>query len=91
MKWLLIHEEMIDIIKRNRVFREGTIGRYIVAGLDCVELFSNTKKSGSNCLTRKKLTGGKRLIDRLKKRHGNFADVVVANAFFVYTISSVML
>ena len=27
-----IHEEMIDIIKRNRVFREGTIGGYVVAG-----------------------------------------------------------
>ena len=36
-----IHEEMIDIIKRNRVFWEGTIG-------------------------------GKRLIERLKKRHGHF-------------------
>lgn len=38
-----IHEEMIDIIKRNRVFREGTIGGYVVAGLDGVELFSSTK------------------------------------------------
>ena len=28
-----IHEEMIDIIKRNRVFREGTIGGYVVAGI----------------------------------------------------------
>ena len=52
-----IHEEMIDIIKRNRVFREGTIGGYVVAGLDGVELFSSTKKSCPNCLTRKKLTG----------------------------------
>ena len=24
------------------------------------------------------LTGGKRLIERLKKRHGHFADVIVA-------------
>ena len=48
---------MIDIIKRNRVFREGTIGGYVVAGLDGVELFSSTKKSCPNCLTRKKLTG----------------------------------
>ena len=47
-----IHEEMIDIIKRNRVFREGTIG-------------------------------GKRLIERLKKRHGHFADVIVADALYL--------
>ena len=47
-----IHEEMIDIIKRNRVFREGTIG-------------------------------GRRLIERLKKRHGHFADVIVADALYL--------
>ena len=47
-----IHEEMIDIIKRNRVFWEGTIG-------------------------------GKRLIERLKKRHGHFADVIVADALYL--------
>ncbi len=29
-----IHEETIDILKRNRVFREGTIGGYVVAGID---------------------------------------------------------
>ena len=38
-----IHEETIDILKKNRVFREGTIGRYVVAGIDGVELFSSTK------------------------------------------------
>ena len=43
---------MIDIIKRNRVFWEGTIG-------------------------------GKRLIERLKKRHGHFADVIVADALYL--------
>ena len=120
-----IHEEMIDIIKRNRVFREGTIGGYVVAGLDGVELFSSTKKSCPNCLSRKKhtgeteyfyrsvvcmiigksphvilgqemlkprdgsgkdegeLTGGKRLIEQLKKRHGHFADVIVADALYL--------
>ena len=52
-----IHEEMIDIIKRNRIFRNGTISGYVVAGLDGAELFSSTKKSCPNCLTRKKLTG----------------------------------
>ena len=59
-----IHEEMIDIIKRNRVFREGTIGGYVVAGLDGVELFSSTKKSCPNCLTRKKLTGETEYVHR---------------------------
>ena len=54
-----IHEEMIDIIKRNRVFREGTIGGYVVAGLDGVELFSSTKKILSELSEPKKNTQGK--------------------------------
>ena len=29
------------------------------------------------------LTGGKRLIERLKKRHGHFADVIVADALYL--------
>ena len=120
-----IHEETIDILKRNRVFREGTIGRYVVAGIDGVELFSSTKKSCPDCLTRKnragetehfhrsvvcmtvgkaphvilgqemlkprdgaekdegELTGGKRLIKRLRQRHGHFADVIVADALYL--------
>ena len=120
-----IHEETIDILKKNRVFREGTIGRYVVAGIDGVELFSSTKKSCPDCLTRKnrageteyfhrsvvcmtvgkaphvilgqemlkprdgaekdegELTGGKRLIKRLRQRHGHFADVIVADALYL--------
>lgn len=120
-----IHEETIDTMKRNRVFRGGTIGGYLVAGIDGVELFSSTKKSCPECLSRKKqtgqtewfhrsvvcmtvgkaphvilgqemlrpkdgsgkdegeLTGGKRLIERLKKRHGHFADVIVADALYL--------
>lgn len=120
-----IHEETIETIKRNRVFREGTIGGYVVAGIDGVELFSSTKKSCPDCLTRKnrageteyfhrsvvcmtvgssphviigqemlkprddpekdegELTGGKRLVERLRKRHGHFADVVVADALYL--------
>ena len=116
-----IHAETIDIIKRNRVFRDGSIGGYIVAGIDGMELFSSTKKSCPDCLIRKnwvgkteyfhrsvvcmtvgrsphvifgqemlkrrdgsekdegELTGAKRLIRRLKKRHGHFADVIVAD------------
>lgn len=120
-----LHEEIIDILKRNRVFREGTIGGYVVVGIDGVELFSSTKKSCSDCLSRKnrigemehfhrsvvcmtvgkaphvilgqemlkprdgsekdegELTGGKRLVEHLKKRHGHFADVVVADALYM--------
>ena len=29
------------------------------------------------------LTGGKRLIKRLRKRHGHFADVIVADALYL--------
>ena len=120
-----IHDQTIDIIKRNRVFREGTIGGYVVAGIDGVELFNSTKKSCPGCLSRKnrageteyfhrsvvcmtvgkaphvilgqemlkprdgaekdegELTGGKRLIRRLKERHGHFADVIVADALYL--------
>ena len=120
-----IHEETIDTIKKNRVFREGTIGGYVVAGIDGVELFSSTKKSCPGCLTRKnrageteyfhrsvvcmtvgkaphvilgqemlkprdgaekdegELTGGKRLVERLRKRHGHFTDVIVADALYL--------
>ena len=52
-----IHEETIDTLKKNRVFREGTIGGYVVAGMDGVELFSSTKKSCPGCLTRKNRAG----------------------------------
>ena len=120
-----IHEETVDTMKRNRVFREGTIGGYVVAGIDGVELFSSTKKACPECLRRKtqsgqtewfhrsvvcmtvgkaphvilgqemlkpkdgsgkdegELTGGKRLIERLRKRHGHFADVIVADALYL--------
>lgn len=52
-----IHEAKIDTLKKNRVFREGTIGGYVVAGIDGVELFSSTKKSCPDCLTRKNRAG----------------------------------
>lgn len=29
------------------------------------------------------LTGGKRLIERLRKRHGHFTDVIVADALYL--------
>lgn len=52
-----IHEGTIDTLKKNRVFREGTIGGYVVAGIDGVELFSSTKKSCPDCLIRKNRAG----------------------------------
>lgn len=52
-----IHEETIDRMRRNRVFREGTIGGYVAAGIDGVELFSSTRKSCPECLTRKNKAG----------------------------------
>ena len=52
-----IHEGTIDTLKKNRVFREGTIGGYVVAGIDGVELFSSTNKSCPDCLIRKNRAG----------------------------------
>ena len=47
-------------IRRNRVLQQpGTIGRYVVAAIDGVELFSSTRKSCPECLTRKR-DGGKK-------------------------------
>lgn len=45
-----IHEKTIDTLKKNRVFREGTIGGYVVAGIDGVELFSSTKNPARTAL-----------------------------------------
>ncbi len=51
---------VIRRVRRNRVLQQpGTIGRYVVAAIDGVELFSSTKKSCPECLTRKR-DGGKR-------------------------------
>ena len=52
-----IHEGTIDTLKKNRVFREGTIGGYVVAGIYGVELVSSTKKSCPDCLIRKNRAG----------------------------------
>ncbi len=120
-----IHEETVDRMKRNRIWKKGTVGGYRVAAIDGVELFGSTKKSCPDCLIRKhksgeteyfhrsvvcmtvgqsphiilgqemlwprdgnqkdegELTGGKRLIDRLRKRHGHFADIIVADALYL--------
>ncbi len=51
-----INESVIERVKRNRVLRptraKGTIGPYVVAAIDGVELFSSTKKSCPCCLKR---------------------------------------
>ncbi len=52
-----IHASMIKRIRRNGVERGGTIGRYVVAAIDGVELFCSTKKSCKRCLTREKQAG----------------------------------
>lgn len=120
-----IHEGTIDRMKRNRIWKNGTIGGYRVAAIDGVELFASTKKSCKDCLTRRhksggteyfhrsvvcmtvgepphvvlgqemlkprdgnekdegELTGGKRLVRRLRKRHGHFADMIVADALYL--------
>lgn len=120
-----IHESVIRRVRRSGVQRGGTIGRYVVAAIDGVELFSSTKKSCPECLTRKnqagkteyfhrsvvcasigrnphiiygqemlkprdgadkdegELTGGKRLIRRLKKQFGHFADVIAGDALYL--------
>ena len=40
-----IHAQTIDVLKRNRVFREGTIGRYVAAGIDGDGIIQQYKKS----------------------------------------------
>ena len=55
-----ILSSVIARIRRNRVLQQpGTIGRYVVAAIDGVELFSSTRKSCPECLTRKR-DGGKK-------------------------------
>lgn len=120
-----IHDGVLDRIKRNRVLREGTIGGFVVAAIDGVELFCSTKKSCPDCLKRQnrageteyvhrsvvcatvgsdphlilgqemlrprdgaekdegELTGAKRLLRRLRERHGHFADVITADALYL--------
>ena len=39
-----IHAQTIDVLKRNRVFREGTIGRYVAAGIDGDGIIQQYKK-----------------------------------------------
>src|SRR5699024_9588251 len=47
-----MHDNVIKITIKNKVFRGGTIDKLKVVAIDGVELFENTKKSCKNCLTR---------------------------------------
>lgn len=55
-----ILSSVIARVRRNRVLQQpGTIGRNVVVAIDGVELFSSTRKSCPECLTRKR-DGGKK-------------------------------
>lgn len=120
-----IFDSVVAKTYRNAVLRGGTIGGYVTVAVDGVELFSSTRKSCRNCLSRKsgtegkeffhrsvvcatigenphlilgqemlrprdgaekdegELTGGKRLVKKLKENYGHFADVIVADALYL--------
>ena len=42
---LRMYEETVDTMKRNSVFREGTIEGYVIAVIDGMKLISSTKKN----------------------------------------------
>lgn len=46
------HQQIFQQARRNRVLRQGTIGGYVVVGLDGVELFESTKKCCEHCLSK---------------------------------------
>lgn len=48
-----INEDVIERVKKNRVLHRTAIDGYITAAVDGVELFSSTRKSCPDCLTRK--------------------------------------
>ena len=47
----------VSRIRRNAVLRGGTIGGYVTAAIDGVELFCSRKKNCERCLTRKTASG----------------------------------
>jgi len=124
-----MNEQVVETIRRNKVFRGGTIDGLVVAGIDGVELFNSYDKCCEECLERVhnkgkenekieyfhrsvvcmtvgddphiilgedmlhprdgsdkdegELTGAKRLVDNLYKRHHHFADVMVGDALYL--------
>ncbi len=59
-----IHEGTIDRMKRNRIWKNGTIGGYRIAAIDGAELFASTKRSCPDCLTRRHRSGGTEYFHR---------------------------
>ncbi len=59
-----IHDGIVHRMKRNRIWEKGTIVGYRVAAADGVELFSSTKKSCPDCLTRRHGVDGKEHFHR---------------------------
>ena len=49
--------ETVARIRKNAVLRGGTIGGYVTAAIDGVELFCSRKKNCGKCLTRKTASG----------------------------------
>jgi len=47
-----MHNDIVNITKKNKLYRNGTIDGYKVVALDGVELFESTKKNCGGCLTR---------------------------------------
>lgn len=52
-----IFTAILKKIRKNGVLRGGTIGGYVTAAIDGVELFCSKKKSCTNCLTRRTASG----------------------------------
>lgn len=48
------HDEIIQKVKRNKVFQQGAMNGLVVVGLDGVELFESKVKHCDECLTREK-------------------------------------
>lgn len=54
-----IHDSVIDKVYSDKVLRGGTIGGYVTAAIDGVELLCSTKKYSPDCLVRKNVSGQK--------------------------------
>lgn len=59
-----VHNDIIKITIRNKVFRNGTIDGLKVVAIDGVELFESTKKCCKNCLSRVDKNGIKHYFHR---------------------------
>lgn len=85
----------VSRIQKNAVLRGGTIGGYVTAAIDGVELFAVGSNPhlilGQDMLDPRdgaekdegELTGGKRLIETLYSQQGHFVDVIVADGLYL--------